>query len=117
MTKFVDVLTRLPNLRTLDLLSVSNRVPVTLGLVESEIAKFPSIREMSVCVTYPDFIGSCPNLESLTFRRGFWNLCSKALRDYGAELKRVGGIIDSNVECELLKAPSGPRQSLIELQL
>ena len=121
MRKFVDVLTRLPNLRTLDLLSVGHRTPVTKGL-KRKCAKFPSIREMTVCITYPDFIRSCPNLESLNFRRGFGNNCSKALGLYGTELKRVGGLgttISSNVECEFSKVPSSPRQSLNapELQL
>jgi len=111
MKKFVDVLTKLPNLRTLDLLSIGHRTPVTNGL-RRKCAEFPSIREMTVCVAYPDFIRSCPNLESLTFRRHFWNNCSKALRLYGAELKRVGGLkttIDSDVECEFPKVPSSPR--------
>ena len=65
MNKFVDTLARLPNLRTLELLSVSRRGPVTAGL-KRKCANFPSIREMAVNVTYPDFIRSCPNLEGLT---------------------------------------------------
>ena len=105
MTKFVDVLARLPNLRTLELLHVTRRTPVTNGL-KRKCAKFPSIREMTVCSTYPDFIRSCPNLESLSFRHGFGNGSSRALGLYGAGLKRVRGVVisrDSNVECELPK--------------
>ena len=119
ITKFFEVLTRLPNLRTLDLLSVSDRSPVTKGL-KRKCAKFPSIREMTVCVTYEDFIKSCPNLESLTFRGGLWNIRYKTMELCGAELKRVGGLgayIHPNVMCEFLKVPSGLRQSLNELQL
>jgi len=112
MSKFVDVLVRLPNLRTLELLSVSHRGPVTRGL-KRKCAKFPNIREMVICSTYPDFIRSCPNLESLTFRRGSPK-DRNALRSYGGELKRVGGlnIFNSDAECEFPEVPSHPSQSL-----
>ena len=102
MTKFVDVLVRLPNLRTLELLEVSHRVPVTRGL-KRKCAKFPGIREMTVCSKYTDFIRSCPNLESLTFRDCSVGDCSATLHLYGAELKRVGGVdvfLGSGVRCE-----------------
>ena len=110
MTKFVDVLVRLPNLRTLELLDVSHRNPVTRGL-KRKCAKFPNIREMTVCSAYPDFIRSCPNLESLTFRCGSPGDYN-ALSSYGAELKRVGGLHISSleVECEFPNVPSNPRQ-------
>ena len=108
MTKFVDVLVRLPNLRTLELLGVSHRSPVTRGL-KRKCAKFPNIREMIVCSTYPDFIRSCPNLESLTFRHGSPE-DHNALSSYGAELKRVGGVdfSISDVECESTDVRSNP---------
>jgi len=108
MKKFIDTLVRLPNLRTLELLSVSHRSPVTAGL-RRKCAKFPSIREMTVCSMYPDFIRSCPNLESLTFRRGFVEHSCAAVSSYGAGLKRVGGvdIVRSlNVECEFRRVPT-----------
>ena len=41
-------LTRLPNLRILELLDVTHRSPITRGL-KLERAKFPNIREMSAC--------------------------------------------------------------------
>ena len=113
MTKFVDVLVRLPNLRTLELLEVSHRDPVTRGL-KRKCAKFPSIREMIVSSTYPDFIKSCPNLESLTFRDGMDDV-STTLSSYGAELRRVGGVDicpSSHVECEFPGLFSSPTQPL-----
>ena len=67
MMKFVDALVRLPNLKTLDLWDVSHRSPVTRGL-KRKCAEFPSIREKTIRSAYPDFIRSCPNLESLIFR-------------------------------------------------
>ena len=111
MTKFIDVLVRLPNLRTLELLCISHRSPVTRGL-KRKCATFPNIREMIICSGFPDFIRSCPNLESLTLRRGSQEDYD-ALGSYGAELKRVGGVDISNcdVDCELPNAPSDPRQS------
>jgi len=107
MKKFVDTLVRLPNLRTLELLSVSHRSPVTLGL-RRKCAQFPSIREMTVCSMYPDFIKSCPNLESLTFRRGFVLYSCTTISSYGTGLKKVGGVDigrSLNVECEFPKTP------------
>ena len=114
MTKFVDALIRLPNLRVLELLDVTHRSPVTRGL-KCKYAKFPSIREMVVCLSYPDFIRSCPNLESLTFRHGFGNNDTKALSSYGAKLKRVRGVdtfLGFGTEREFPGVPSDPRQSL-----
>ena len=103
MTKFVDVLVRLPNLRVLELLGVTHRSPVTRGL-KRKCARFPNIREMTVSSIYPDFVRSCPNLESLTFRYGLVENSSTTLGSYGAELKRVGGVAiyhSLDVECEL----------------
>ena len=91
MKKFVDTLLRLPNLRRLDLLSVSHRTRVTAAL-KPKRAIFPNIREMVVEDTYPDFIKSCPNLESLTFRQGFVDPAFRAIELYGAGLKRVTGV-------------------------
>jgi hypothetical protein len=105
MTKFIDTLVRLPNLRTLELLDVTHRGPVTRGL-KRKCARFPSIREMAVCSMYPDFIRSCPNLESLTFRRAFVLHSCTAISSYGAGLKRVVGVDiarSSNVECKSSK--------------
>ena len=91
MKKFVDTLIRLPNLRTLDLLSVSHRSPVTVAL-KRKCAKFPNIRELTVSRKYPDFVKSCPNLESLTFRYGLGPRSRMAIDLCGAGLKRFVGL-------------------------
>ena len=91
MKKFVDTLLRLPNLTRLELLRVRRRTSVTKAL-KPKRAIFPNIREMVVEDTYPDFIKSCPNLESLTFRHRFVESASRAIEMYGAGLKRVTGI-------------------------
>ena len=112
MTKFVDVLVRLPNLRTLELLHVTHRGPVTRAL-KRKCAQFPSIREMTVCTICPDFIKTCPNLESLTFRHGFGRVAADALSLYGAGLRRVKGVMTHyswSMECESLRVPPSPRQ-------
>jgi len=114
MGKFVDILVRLPNLRVLDLLLVTHRSPVTRGL-KRKCARFPNIREMTICSGYPDFIGSCPNLESLTFRHGLGQSSPTILTSYGAELKRVRGVdfgSSLDLECEFLGFLSNPKQSL-----
>ena len=111
---FIDVLVRLPNLRTLELVNITRRTPVTKEL-KRKCARFPSIREMTVCSKYPDFIRACPNLESLTFRHCFARNSSTTLSSYGAELKRVCGVdifIALDVECEFRGVSSDPRQSL-----
>ena len=116
MKTFIDVLVRLPGLRTLELLGVDKRGPVSRGL-KRKCAIFPSIREMTVCSVYPDFIKSCPNLEGLTFRYDHGEGYSEALQLYGAKLKRIRGVkvgvfVSLNTECEFRKVPSDLGQSL-----
>ena len=114
MKKFIDTLVRLPNLRTLELLSVSHRSPVTAGL-KRKCAKFPNIRKMTVDDTYSDFIRSCPNLEDLTFRYGWRRNAHTALALYGAGLKHVAGVdfdTFSVVQCEFMNTPSHLKQPL-----
>ena len=110
MTKFLNVLARLPNLRTLELLDVTHRNPITRAL-KLKYAKFPSIKELTVCDNCNDFVETCPNLESLTFRHGFeYNPEPLVLR--GAGLKRVEGVStfrSMSVERKLSKVPSDPR--------
>jgi hypothetical protein len=91
MRKFTDTLVRLPNLRRLELLNVSHRSPITVAL-KRKCAKFPTIREMVVDCTYPDFIKSCPNLECMDFRLGLDECGLRAIKSYGARLKRVTGV-------------------------
>ena len=110
MKKFIETLVRLPNLRTLELLSVSHRSPVTAGL-KRKCAKFPNIREMTVDDTYPDFIRSCPNLGGLTFRYGLGSSACTALESYGAGLKRIAGVnvdLDTSfvTRCEFMDTSS-----------
>ena len=107
MRKFVDTLVRLPNLRRLELLSVTHRTPVTIEL-KRKCAKFPNIREMAVENLYPDFIKSCPNLESLTFRTGLGFRSWAAIKSYGSELRRVTGVNFigfCSVPCEFTNTP------------
>ena len=112
MTKFVDVLVRLPNLRTLELLRVTHRNPITRAL-KRKCARFPSIQEMTVCTVCPDFMKTCPNLESVAFRHGFGKVATDALSLYGAGLRRVKGVTTYNscgVERESLRVPHDPRR-------
>ena len=124
MRKFIDVLVRLPDLRTLELLSSTRTKPI-MNALKRKCANFPSIREItvggSVC---PDFMKACPNLESVTFRDDFGKIDTDALSLYGAGLKRVKGVLTYHghswsVECESLRVLPDPRQLLnaLELQL
>ena len=85
---FVDCLTRLPNLRTLEIFSPHNNSLVTEEF-ERVCAQFPSIRNLGVSrVSVP--VRSCPNVESIAVTGGYFTdvgmLCS-----YGKQLRRVAG--------------------------
>ena len=57
---------------------------------------------------------NCPNLESLTFGRGFVQLPYTTIGSRCVGLKRVRGVDvmhDSNVECESPKVPSNRKES------
>jgi len=119
MTKLVDVLVRLPNLNTLELLSSTHRSPITRAL-KRKCAKFPSIREMTVCTICPDFMKTCPNLESLTFRHGFGKAAMDPLSLYGPglRLKRVRGVMthdSQSVECESPRVAVDPSNHSVRL--
>jgi len=98
MTKFVDCLVRLPNLRTLDILSATNIDPVTKGFGR-KCARFPSIRELAIHNELVKFVGSFPNVESIEvieYSHGsaeVLGLHGKGLK----KLKRVAGIIKGEV--------------------
>ena len=91
MEKFIDTLLRLPNLRRLELLSVSHRSPVAAALKRKSTI-FPNIREMAFGAMCPNFIKSCPNLESLTFRCVLDHSACRAIKMHGAGLKRITGV-------------------------
>lgn len=99
---FIDCLVRLPNLRTLDILSCSHTNLVTREL--NECVRLPSIRELGVGNSSVMFIGSCPNVESVesvipTF--GLSRDVAKILSSYGKgleKLKRVAGVEEDSLQ-------------------
>ena len=91
MTKFVDCLVRLPNLKTLEILSVSSRAPIS-KVLNRKCARFPSIRELRITHACHHFIRNCPNLENLTFTDGFDVHSPASIRSHGGGLKRVAGV-------------------------
>ena len=90
MTKFVDTLLRLPNLRRLELLRVTHRSHFAPALKHKRTI-FPNIREVLVDHV-SEFIQSCPNLESLTVRSGLCVSTCRSIELYGTGLKRVTGV-------------------------
>lgn len=64
MTKFVDCLVQLPNLRTLDIFRASDPDVITRRL-QRECIQFPSIRELLIANALAEFVGSCPGVESI----------------------------------------------------
>ena len=112
MTEFVDCLVRLPNLRTLEIFDVSNINTVSDALIRNR-AQFPSIRELQVSEVLAEFIGRCPNVESVMAPDGpsVKVLCShgKVLR----RLKRVVGVhMDDVWQRELRDTLTGGFHSL-----
>jgi len=94
MTKFVDCLVRLPNLRTLEVFGASHVGPITKGL-KRKCARFPSVRELWISDKIVKFFGSCPNVESLITQDGLsWEsigILSSHRKELG-HLKRVIGV-------------------------
>jgi len=92
MTKFVDCLARLPNLRTLDIFSASHIDPTTRGLKRKR-ARFPSVRELWIDRTLIKFLWSCPNVESITTTDGFSWESAEILSSRGKELKKLRRLV------------------------
>jgi hypothetical protein len=92
MTKFVDCLVRLPNLRTLEIFSASHISLVTRGL-KRKCARFTSIRELWISNILAKFVGSCPNVESVIVTDGLSRDGAKTLSSYGKELKRLKRVV------------------------
>ena len=110
MTKFVDCLARLPNLKTLEILSVSSRAPISKAL-QHKYAVFPSIRELRITPVCHNFIRNCPNLEHLTFTSGVTARVPATIHSHGKRLKRVAGVGTycwSGAHGELVNKPSSP---------
>lgn len=91
MTKFVNCLVRLPNLRTLEILNVTSRAPISKAL-KRKYATFPSIRELRITRASHHFIRNCPNLENLTFTDGLDTYAPATVRLYCRGLKRIAGV-------------------------
>ena len=91
MTKFVDCLVQLSNLKTLEILSVSSRAPISKAL-KRKYAVFPSIRELRITHACHHFIRNCPNLEHLTFTSGLDTHAPVTVHSHGKGLKRIAGV-------------------------
>jgi hypothetical protein len=99
MTKFIDCLVRLPNLRTLEVFSATHVGPITKGL-KRKCARFPGIRELGISNATVKFVGSCPNVESIIVTDTLTWDGAPVLNLYGrtlGKLKRVMGIHESFV--------------------
>ena len=87
MTKFVDCLVQLPNLRTLEIFAMSHAHSI-MSVLRRNCGRFPSIRELQVGQVLAEFIWRCPNVECVTVAGGSPRdveiLCS-----HGKELKRL----------------------------
>jgi len=95
MTKFVECLVRLPNLRTLEVFGASHVGPITKGL-KRKCVRFPSVRELWISDKMVKFVGSCPNVESLITQDGLsWDSIGM-LSSYRKELGHLKRVIGMN---------------------
>ena len=103
MTKFVDCLVRLPNLRTLDIF-VAGSPDSTKQELERKCARFPSIRELWVCSSLVELVGNCPNVESVRVMGAIFPdieiLCL-----HGKSLGRVAGVQRDQIQLGELTVP------------
>jgi len=98
MTKFVDCLVRLPNLRALDILSATHIDLVTEGFWRN-CARFPSIRELAIHNELVKFVGKFPNVESIKVIESSHG-CAEVVGLHGKglkKLKRVAGIVEGEI--------------------
>jgi hypothetical protein len=105
MSKFIDCLIQLPNLRTLEVFSTSHVSPITRG-VKRKSARFPSIRELGISNRTAKFVRCCPNLETVTAPDRLNLEGAAVLSSHGRELnslKRVVGIAEECVQSGELK--------------
>lgn len=98
VTKFVDCLVRLPNLKTLEILSAGSRAPISKAL-KRKYAVFPSIRELRITPACHHFVRKCPNLDSLIFTSTMDTHAPSTICLHGGGLKRLAGVTvyDRNV--------------------
>jgi len=88
MAKFVDCLVQLPNLRALEVFSTSRIRPITAGLKQKR-ARLPSVRQLGVSVATAEFVGSCPDVESVVVLDGLSWYNIEILSSFSGELGRL----------------------------
>ena len=92
MTKFIDCLIQMPNLRTLEVFSASHISPITKGL-KRKSARFPSIRALAISDRTAKFVGNCPNVETVTAPDRLGSDGAAILSSYGGVLKNLKRIV------------------------
>ena len=98
MTKFVDCLVRLSNLRTLEVFYASRTYSIRRE-PERECAQFPSVRELWISNWTVNFVESCPNVESIIALHGLAPESTEVLKSYGKKLGKLGRLIGLDAFC------------------
>jgi hypothetical protein len=91
MTKFIDCLVRLPNLKTLEILDI-DLMDVVPKALERELATLPSVRELRILPECHHLVEKCPNLESLIFTRPPDEHALSTVLSRGQGLRSVAGM-------------------------
>jgi len=105
MTKFVDCLVRLPNLKTLEIFGTTHLGPITKGL-KRKCARFPGISELGISNATVKFVGSCPNVETIIATDGLSWDGAPILSSYGKTLEKLRRVVGIN-ECYVRQVVQG----------
>ena len=111
MTKFIDCLIQLPNLRTLEVFSTDDADSLAKGL-KRKSARFPGIRELGISDKTAQFLGSCPNVETIMILRRFTSQGATILSSYGGELKKLKRVVGISEE----DVPLGELKKMVSLE-
>lgn len=92
MTKFVDCLVQLPNLKTLEVFATNDVESLAKGL-KRESARFTGIHELGISDSTATFVGNCPNVETITVLHRLLSDGTKILSSHIGELKKLKRVI------------------------
>ena len=102
MTKFIDCLVLLPNLKALEVFCHRQ----FLAEIGWESTRFPSVRELVVEDATATLVGCCPNVESVVVTNGLYSDDPATLNLHGKrleKLKRFVGVRVPSIELGELK--------------
>ena len=99
-TKFLNCLAQLPNLRTMEAFGTGGATSVIRGFERNPV-QFPGVCELVIGDDTAEFIGRCPNVETIISPRPLSSIGATILNSEGRKLKklkRVVGVAEDSVQ-------------------